>query len=37
VAVAAYNEALEMHPAAWLARRLQFKPALRMDLSVASS
>lgn len=37
VAVAAYNEALEMRPAAWLARRLQFKPALRMDLSVASS
>jgi len=37
VAVAAYNEALEMRPAAWLARRLKFQPALRMDLSVASS
>ena len=37
VAVAAYNEALEMRPAAWLAERLKFQPALRMDLSVASS
>jgi LemA protein len=37
VAVAAYNEALEMRPATWLARRLKFKPALRMDLSVASN
>lgn len=37
VAVAAYNDALEMRPASWLARRLKFKPALRMDLSVASN
>jgi LemA protein len=37
VAVASYNEALVMLPAAWLAQRLQFKPALRMDLSVASN
>ena len=37
VAVAAYNEALDMRPAAWLAKRLKFQPALRMDLSVASS
>lgn len=37
VAVASYNEALEMRPAAWLARRLKFKPAVRMDLSVASN
>ena len=37
VAVASYNDALEMRPASWLARRLKFKPALRMDLSVASN
>jgi LemA protein len=35
--VASYNDALEMRPASWLARRLKFKPALRMDLSVASN
>lgn len=36
VAVSAYNEALGMRPASWLARRLKFKPAVRMDLSMAS-
>jgi LemA protein len=37
VAVAAYNEALEMRPAAWLARRMKFNPAVRLDLSVGSN
>lgn len=37
VAVGAYNEALTMPPAAWLAKRLNFKPAMRMDLSMASN
>jgi LemA protein len=37
VAVGAYNDALSMRPAAWLARRLNFKPAVRMDLTMASS
>lgn len=34
VAVAAYNDALAMRPASWLARRLNFKAAMRMDLSM---
>jgi LemA protein len=33
VAVSGYNDALRMRPASWLARRLNFKPALRMDLT----
>jgi len=33
VAVVAYNEALAMRPASWLARQLNLKPAMRMDLS----
>jgi len=37
VAVASYNEALMMQPAAWLARRLGLQPATRMDLSVGVS
>ncbi len=37
VAVAAYNDALSMRPASWLAKRLKFKPAMRMDLSMSSS
>ena len=37
VAVAAYNDALTMRPAAWLARRLKFKPVMRMDLTMAST
>jgi LemA protein len=37
VAVAAYNEALAMQPAAWLAQNLQFKPAVRMDLSMGAA
>lgn len=37
VAVAAYNDALSMRPASWLARRLKFKPAMRMDLSMGSA
>lgn len=35
VAVAAYNDALAMRPASWLARRLKMKPVMRMDLSMA--
>lgn len=35
VAVASYNDALAMRPASWLATRLNFKPAVRMDLSMA--
>jgi LemA protein len=35
VAVGAYNDALIMRPASWLARRLNFKPAVRMDLTMA--
>jgi LemA protein len=31
VAVGAYNEALSMRPASWLAGRLKFKPAVRID------
>jgi LemA protein len=37
VAVANYNEALAMQPAAWLAKRLRFQPATKMDLSVSAS
>jgi LemA protein len=37
VAVASYNEALTMQPAAWLARRLGLQPATKMDLSVSAS
>jgi LemA protein len=37
VAVAAYNDALAMRPAAWLARRLKFNPVMRMDLTMAST
>jgi len=37
VAVAAYNDALAMQPAAWLAKRLRFQPATKMDLSVGAS
>jgi LemA protein len=37
VAVASYNEALTMQPAAWLARRLGLQPATKMDLSVNAS
>jgi LemA protein len=37
VAVGAYNDALDMRPASWLARRLNFKPAMRMDLTMAST
>lgn len=36
VAVAAYNDALAMRPAAWLARRFKFKPVMRMDLSMGA-
>jgi LemA protein len=37
VAVTAYNEALAMQPAAWLAHSLKFKPAVRMDLSMGAA
>jgi LemA protein len=37
VAVASYNEALAMQPAAWLAKRLGLQPAIKMDLSVGAS
>lgn len=37
VAVSNYNEALGMRPASWLAKRLNFKPATRMDLTAAST
>lgn len=37
VAVAAYNDALTMQPAAWLGRRLGLQPATKMDLSVSAS
>ena len=37
VAVASYNEALTMQPAAWLARRLGLQPATKLDLSVNAS
>ena len=37
VAVAAYNDALTMRPASWLARRLNLKPATRMDLSMGTA
>jgi LemA protein len=37
VAVAAYNDALAMRPASWLARRLNLKPATRMDLSMGTA
>jgi LemA protein len=36
VAVLAYNEALAMRPASWLARRLKLQPAIRMDLSMGA-
>jgi len=35
--VVAYNDALAMQPAAWLARRLGFEAATKMDLSVGVS
>ena len=37
VAVAAYNEALAMRPASWLASRLKLQPAMRMALSVGAA
>ena len=37
VAVVAYNEALAMRPASWLARRLKLQPAIRMDLSMGAA
>jgi LemA protein len=37
VAVAAYNDALAMRPASWLASRLNLKPAMRMDLSMGAA
>jgi LemA protein len=37
VAVLAYNEALAMRPASWLARRLKLQPAIRMDLSMGAA
>jgi LemA protein len=37
VAVAAYNGAIDMQPAAWLAKRLGFQLATKMDLSVGAS
>lgn len=37
VAVAAYNEALAMRPASWLARQLNLQPAMRMDLSMGAA
>jgi LemA protein len=37
VAVAAYNEALAMQPAAWLAQRVGLQAAIKMDLSVGNS
>ncbi len=37
VAVAAYNEALSMQPAAWLARRLNLQPVMKMDLSMGAA
>lgn len=37
VAVAAYNEALVMRPASWLARRLNLQPATRLDLSMGAA
>ena len=37
VAVAAYNDALSMRPASWLAKRLNFKPVMRMDLTLTSN
>lgn len=37
VAVVAYNEALSMRPASWLARQLNLKPVMRMDLSMGAA
>ena len=37
VAVATYNEALAMQPAAWLAKRLGLQAVTKMDLSVSTS
>jgi LemA protein len=37
VAVMAYNEALGMRPASWLARRLKLQAASRVDLSMGPS
>ncbi len=37
VAVVAYNEALAMRPASWLARQLNLKPVMRMDLSMGAA
>ena len=36
VAVSAFNEALGMRPASWLARRLNYKAVLRMDLTTST-
>lgn len=36
VAVSAYNDALRMRPASWLARRLKYKTVLRMDLTAST-
>jgi LemA protein len=37
VAVSAYNEALVMRPASWLAKQLNLRPAVRMDLSLGAA
>lgn len=37
VAAVAYNEALGMRPASWLAKRLKLQPAMRMDLSMGAA
>ena len=37
VAVVAYNEALAMRPTSWLARQLNLKPVMRMDLSMGAA
>lgn len=37
VAVAAYNDALSMRPASWLAKRLKLQAASRVDLSMGVS
>ena len=37
VAVAAYNDAVSMRPASWLARRLSLKLAMRIDLSMGAA
>lgn len=37
VTVKTYNDALNMRPASWLARQLNFKPAVWMDLTMTST